>query len=152
MHRIEHTTTLKHAVNGGPRDRRRALHALTEGGGDGSGAVLAQHTVFAQRGPGTQDSPLNARRRSIPRKSGLAACEADARQGLAARLRHPVAHRAHAHPQAPGNTAQSFAITYCLNHRQAALFNGAFLAMNNLHKMAQTYPICSGNAETQVFG
>lgn len=86
-------------------------------------------SVFTQRRPDTQESGLNARRRSIPRKSGFAAYEA------AARMLHPMAHRAHTHPEAPCNIAQSFAHPHHLNQRQATLFNRAFLAMNTLYKM-----------------
>ena len=152
LHRIKPTATRQPAVEGRPRDGLWTRRLSTQGGGDRMGTVLAHHTVCTPWSPGAQDSRLNARRCSIPRTSGLAACEAHALHALAARLLHPATDRAYAPFKAPGSTAQRFTVAHRLHPRKAARFNGACLAMNTLPKMTHTSPNRSGNAETQVFG
>ena len=125
-HGIQSTAPLQHAIDRGARNR----YGLFDGRqriSDSLCAVLSQHAVIAQVDARSKNLRFLARRRPIPRSSGLAIGEVDTRQRLAARMLDPVAHGTDAHRKMPSNSAHGFTMTYRSDHRQAASRLGAFL-------------------------
>ena len=125
-HGVEGTAPLQHAVDRSARNRY-GLFDDRQRIGDRLCAVLSQHAVLAQVDARSKNLRFLARRRPIPRSSGLAIGEVDARQLLAPSVLHPVTNSANTHRKMPCDCAHGFTITHRSNHRQSPRCLGAFL-------------------------